>query len=538
MNGKFFYFVNLYDIFIRVNINEFFFNNFFFYWIQFFILPTFIIFIVFYYFIFFIKNKNAIIHLLLVVIISFLLWWVTDYYFINNNPTKVLNTPNLFNNLLFNSLNKYHPVFFFTCYLYVYRFITFIDLYSNFRRQTFISFTYKTSYKLIFIKNLNYVWWLLLMSLYLGSWWAIQEGSWGGWWNWDASEVFGLFILTIYLLMLHTYSPYIYYLRTYTLLVTLCSVVVIIYFVLQLSYTLVSHNFGLNMLDYGYVSFVFSNLLAISLVFYLFLQKKVIYVEKYNHTYYRSNSVNSFFKKSLSLNNIFKYVLTLLVTYLYTLSFNPIINNVFWTSFSVEFFNNWFIWLNVQVTLLIITYVLFFTYNTVLNLYLLTYVSLLLFIWPFIIFVLNRRLNVISVFHIILFLSLFIPTLLSSSVFTTWEYSYTSVINYPLSLHRSSYICDIVVDNFYIINSSSTVYNSGFINLIKSFYWFNTNPSSQYFLMDSSNVFSTQSILSHTFNYPFKLSILDITPFILDFLTLVTLAITYYYILVKKIITL
>ena len=129
MNGKFFYFVNLYDIFIRVNINEFFFNNFFFYWIQFFILPTFIIFIVFYYFIFFIKNKNAIIHLLLVVIISFLLWWVTDYYFINNNPTKVLNTPNLFNNLLFNSLNKYHPVFFFYLLfvrLQVYHFYRFI----------------------------------------------------------------------------------------------------------------------------------------------------------------------------------------------------------------------------------------------------------------------------------------------------------------------------------------------------------------------------------------------------------------------------
>jgi cytochrome c biogenesis factor len=25
---------------------------------------------------------------------------------------------------------------------------------------------------------------ILLLGLILGGWWAYQEGSWGGWWNW------------------------------------------------------------------------------------------------------------------------------------------------------------------------------------------------------------------------------------------------------------------------------------------------------------------------------------------------------------------
>ena len=38
----------------------------------------------------------------------------------------------------------------------------------------------------------------------MGGLWAYQEGSWGGWWDWDISEVFGLFIYLVF----STLQPY------------------------------------------------------------------------------------------------------------------------------------------------------------------------------------------------------------------------------------------------------------------------------------------------------------------------------------------
>jgi cytochrome c biogenesis factor len=260
----------------------------------------------------------------------------------NNTPYKLLNTPNLFNNLLFNSLNKYHPVFFFVCYLFAYRLNININFYSNYREQILVSYIYKNKYNVIILRNINYIWWLLLISLYLGSWWAIQEGSWGGWWNWDSSEVFGLLILSLYIFIIHSYSPYNYYINMYNLLVSLLLLILTVYFTLQLSYTLVSHNFGLNILDYGYTSFTFLSLLTTIIVIYSLIQYKIIFIKNYKYNFYRYNIYNFVFYKILPTKNLFKYTFTLLTLYLYLLSFNPIINNIFWTTFSVEFFNNFF----------------------------------------------------------------------------------------------------------------------------------------------------------------------------------------------------
>ena len=43
-----------------------------------------------------------------------------------------------------------------------------------------------------------------LFTAFLGAWWAFQEGSWGGWWNWDISEYFSLIILFFYTAILHS----------------------------------------------------------------------------------------------------------------------------------------------------------------------------------------------------------------------------------------------------------------------------------------------------------------------------------------------
>jgi hypothetical protein len=351
--------------------------------------------------------------------------------------------------------------------------------------------------------------------------------------------VFGLIILSFYLLVLHLKPLHTTYLNILKLNLSYCSLILIIYSILQLSYTLVSHNFGLNILDYGYTSFILFLLLTLLLICYFFIEKKCIYIEKYNCTFYRPELVNSFFVRNFSTKKVFKNLFTSLLIYLYFISFNPIINNVFWTTFSVEFFNNFFLpWLNIQKVLMVTIFLLFFTFTSFFMFYIILYSTTLLIKWPLLVYILGCRLNTLNLLHIIIFINLFISTLIFTSTLTIWDYSYTTVFNYPVMLSRSSYISDLLFDNFYLINSSTTVYNSGYTNLIKSFYWLGTNPSSQYFLMDSSNSMSTQSVLSHTYQYPFKLSIIDLSPFILDILTLVNLNISYAYILRKKIITL
>lgn len=45
---------------------------------------------------------------------------------------------------------------------------------------------------------------ILLLILFLGGYWSVQEFNWGGWWNWDILEVFSLTLVLILLLFTHT----------------------------------------------------------------------------------------------------------------------------------------------------------------------------------------------------------------------------------------------------------------------------------------------------------------------------------------------
>lgn len=98
--------------------------------------------------------------------------------------------------------------------------------------------TNQTFPKMWFVVTLN------LIALLLGSWWALQEGTWGGWWNWDSSETFGLEVSLLTLLLIHSSpkSSFSSNLRIRHLLLT-CAFVGS-YFFIQLNFELVSHNFG------------------------------------------------------------------------------------------------------------------------------------------------------------------------------------------------------------------------------------------------------------------------------------------------------
>ena len=162
-------------------------------------------------------------------------FFTLNYYL---NYTDYSNFPN--NNLLTNCLNKYHPLLFFTSlillfYLFSQRLSNFL-IQSSYTTSSQLTSFFKFRYKIIFF---NWV------SLFLGSWWALQEWSWGGWWNWDPSETFGLIPGAIFIILSHLFLS-VKVLRYFKFkLFHLTNLFLISIFTIQLNFELLSHNFGL-----------------------------------------------------------------------------------------------------------------------------------------------------------------------------------------------------------------------------------------------------------------------------------------------------
>jgi cytochrome c biogenesis factor len=193
---------NFFDLITNVYINDFYLNSFYFIWTQFFILPSLLIIIHYKHTVNVLKYKNYITVTLIYATLIVLVWGVVDYYWTNQYLFINKNSQYFFNNLLNNPLNKYHPVLFFTSYLFIYNLASYLSSTTNDRYCHFYKNPQQINTNLL-TNKINLFWTLMLFSLYLGAWWALQEGSWGGWWNWDASEVFGLLILTYLVLILH-----------------------------------------------------------------------------------------------------------------------------------------------------------------------------------------------------------------------------------------------------------------------------------------------------------------------------------------------
>jgi len=462
--------------------------------------------------------KNFISMILIIVVI----WWVIEYYVLNSYLFLFKNTPNFFNNLLYNPLNKYHPILFFSSYIFLYNTVSYANFFSNHRTLNSLDRIGRYMYIYTSFKN-NVYWIVILFSLYLGSWWAIQEGSWGGWWNWDASEVFGLLILTILLIILHNntnYTPYIT--QLYTLLLS-SLYILFIYLILQLSYTLVSHNFGLSILSYGYVSMTFLTLLYVTII--------CIVVLIFIYSSSLKCVLNSLLKFTISMSTKLRYefftltsryfILTYLIyttLYIYILSFNPILNNIFWTSLSIEIFNSLFTLLNVKVIILIIILTLLIQYNSLLLLLTVVYTSTYPFVYTTVILILNRSYSLVKITHITIVILLLLPLSVPNTVCISWELLNESVINWFNSYYRLVFRNNYFTNNVYISDTLNT-YKSSNMSTPNSFFWFSNNLDTQFFELDLTTNLLRQVIHNHTYMYTFKVSIWDITPLVVDLYT-------------------
>ena len=316
----------------RIDINDSFINSFNFFWTTFLYLPSF----------FFLILLINVLSINFKSIRSLSMYLVTLYGFYNIeifdflilNLSLEINNLNItsVNLLLTNNLNKYHPLIFYTSVILLLNL-----LYQNYIiwfTPLLFTKTYISNYT---YSNMNSVTVINLLALFLGSWWALQEGTWGGWWNWDPSEVLGLLFTFTGLLYIHSQITY---LTTQLNLYRLMYIVILIvfsYIFIQLNFDLVSHNFGSKFFFFFNNNLFFLELTLLLvfnfLIFLYFIQNAILNTILINITTFTS----LFIKKNNLI--IWTLVLYLLLFTLIIVSFIPLVNYFLWVYFRINSLN-------------------------------------------------------------------------------------------------------------------------------------------------------------------------------------------------------
>ena len=234
-----------------------------------------------------------------------------------------------FNNLLTNNLNKYHPHIFYISSISLLLMLSFERIYGNFQELRFT-----TPYLHTLISNFVYFMGIVnAFALFLGSWWAFQEGTWGGWWNWDPSEVLGLLVLLTAVLTIHHFSGNLHVNSLLTKVTIGVYCFILTYFFTQLNFDLVSHNFG-NRFTFFFTNTMFY-LEAVTFWGILVLGCTLIFFKRtLQYTHYQHNQ--TYLESQLVLS----VTLSLLWSWVVLTSFTPLVNYFFWQYFHINVFNN------------------------------------------------------------------------------------------------------------------------------------------------------------------------------------------------------
>lgn len=324
------------DFFSRNYTNDFFTNTYYILWTNFSYLYIFVFSYIFILILLYSKSgtdKSLI--LVTTALLSLLLLSNLTYWHLNPNLPTIDIYGSKSNKLLTNSINKYHPFLFYAGSLNV------LLYFLNLTRTIFNKHNFNLTVLILSIRRSSLWLGVLFFTLFLGAWWALQEGSWGGWWNWDPSEVFGLLITYSYLYTIHTPKCLnrLYWLLNSLKILSLFYLSV--YFLIQLNFGLVSHNFGTRIdwfanSDHAYL---------LSLLLMMFLMLKVL------KSFFRQikNSIlirNDSYSKGVSLylysspGTDFGILFYSLVYLQSSLAFIYIINDLLWKILLINMFNN------------------------------------------------------------------------------------------------------------------------------------------------------------------------------------------------------
>ena len=316
----------------RIDINDSFINSFNFFWTTFLYLPS------FFFLILLINvlsiNFKSIRSLSMYLVALYGFYNIEIFDFLILNLSLEINNLNItsVNLLLTNNLNKYHPLIFYTSVILLLNL-----LYQNYIiwfTPLLFTKTYISNYT---YSNMNSVTVINLLALFLGSWWALQEGTWGGWWNWDPSEVLGLLFTFTGLLYIHSQITYLTTQLNLYRLIYIVILIVFSYIFIQLNFDLVSHNFGSKFFFFFNNNLFFLELTLLLvfnfLIFLYFIQNAILNTILINITTFTSH----FIKKNNLI--IWTLVLYLLLFTLIIVSFIPLVNYFLWVYFRINSLN-------------------------------------------------------------------------------------------------------------------------------------------------------------------------------------------------------
>lgn len=294
-------------------LNDFFFNNFYYFWTSFWYIPVSFLLLLIFTNSFFFWEFNKLLNILLACIFLIFFLKLIDYWSMNTLYNLFLKNNELLNILLVNSLNKYHPiVLYLTVVFYFSSLCITIELLVL---KKLLWSPYSSLLKILPRKLLNSM--LIIFTLFLGSWWALQEGSWGGWWNWDPSEVVGLFIMISVVFSIHLKPKNYSFSQKY--LCILIYILIFIYVLTQLNFNLISHNFGLRPIKYFYnLNYFYWALLFVSI---LTIHKYTVSLRFTNKSLY----LFIFFK---NYQFYYKFILNIIIFLGVTTTINFIFNNM------------------------------------------------------------------------------------------------------------------------------------------------------------------------------------------------------------------
>jgi len=379
---------------------------------------------------------------------------VFDYFFLNtyifDNDYQLKN----YNILLNNSVNKIHPIL-----LYSSLYFMFFNLLLNKLCLPYLHINVnilKSLYSLpILILYLSF-------TLILGSWWAFQEGSWGGWWDWDISEVFGFFILINMLKLLHddrihnNYSVYLFsILHYYTILL-------IFYFFMQLNFSLISHNFNLNLSS----NFV-SNFIFISIILILFISKFKACAK--NLIFYNFYIVNYRVSFALGKSALFNFFFLSSTSAIVLFSTFYVLSNWLWSNFNVTYsvgLVNFNLFINLITILFFIVY-----WNPEFNYSFFIFATLGNSVGLYFILLSNFNFSYSYLAHYSIYLSFIL-----NSIYKFTESSYWHQLNVGFT-EMSYYFYNCIKVDSPMLNSSRLIIDYSLFNTINFNWWYDFSIS-------------------------------------------------------------
>lgn len=489
------------DILTRTYLNDFFWNNYYYFWTSFWFIPLLVttITLILYTTFMNIYSKSL---FLIVIAVGITYYEITDYWLMNVDSINLTVHTESINTLLTNSINKFHPfIFYLSLQLF---FVYGLSEYTRSRGRTRLLFT-PLYFQTTSINSYRSSLFMIAYTLFLGSWWAVQEGSWGGWWNWDPSEMFGFLVMVFLIIILHKQLNYQISWIVSKQLISFLIAIVVTYLFIQLNFNLVSHNFGLKVSQFVNTTQLFLILLVCMIIFSLVLGVGTLSL----FTKYFINSSNGKLNYSSQLR-FHKTPLVLLITALFIISFLPLINDFFWKLLQIDI-----IWLGVNFNTLLIYVTLLtslFFWRVSSNLSVLMMYIMYMKTWAlaYLVSCTSQRTFIVSV-HFLFTVFLVLNLVVYNKLITTWVLDGLHPIHTYYNTTLSYHLLNPSFNSTCLELSTPFLVHTSVLSNVYTFFSVTSTSTLELFTQSMDNTATNQSLLQGLFHNVFAINILDLS---------------------------